>query len=64
MSSAAKPAGSQKQTGACMPGSLSYERSGEALYRAQSLPAEPVRPSWGEMPMVAVLASWPFGVSA
>merc|ERR1719443_1818866 len=59
-----KPRGSQKPTGGCTPSSLSKALSGEAVYNDQSPHADPVRPSWKNMPMIAIIASRPFAISA
>jgi len=59
-----KPRGSQKPTGACTPSSLSKARRGEAVYKAQSPQAEPVRPSWKNIPMIATIANRPLAISA
>jgi len=62
--SAVNPAGSQKPTGSWTPSSLSKARSGEPVYSAQSPHAEPVRPSWKNMPMIATMARRPLAISA
>merc|ERR1719245_1190125 len=58
------PTGSQKPTGSCTPSSLSKARRGEPVYLAQSPQALPVRPSWKNMPMMAIIASLPLAISA
>merc|ERR1719240_2354095 len=62
--SAVKPAGSQKPTGSCTPSSFSKALNGEAVYSAQSPHAEPVSPSWKNIPMMAIIASLPLASSA
>jgi len=62
--SAVNPAGSQKPTGSCTPSSLSKARNGEPVYRAQSPHADPVRPSWKNIPMIAIIARRPLAISA
>merc|ERR1719203_2332619 len=59
-----KPTGSQKPTGACTPSSSSKALSGESVYRAQSPHADPVRPSWKNIPMIAIIARRPLAISA
>merc|ERR550534_2277930 len=59
-----RPKGSQKPTGACTPSSLSNARSGDAVYSDQSPHAEPVRPSWKNMPLIAIVASRQCAISA
>ncbi len=62
LSSAVRPAGSQKPTGSCMPSSGSGERGGEPVYGAQSTHAWPVRPAWRDMRMVARAATRPCAI--
>jgi hypothetical protein len=47
-----------------MPSSFSNVRRGEAVKRAQSPQAEPVRLSWKNMLMIALMARQPFAISA
>jgi hypothetical protein len=61
---AARPTGSKTQAGACAPSTFSTARSGEAVRRARSPHAEPARPAWMNMPMITIMARWPFTVSA
>ena len=39
-------------------------RSGESVYNAQTPQAEPVRPTWKNMPLMAMIASLPLAISA
>merc|ERR1711933_140672 len=40
------------------------QRRGESVYNSQSPQALPVRPSWKNMPMMAIMARRPFAISA
>ncbi len=61
---AARPAGSQTQTGACAPSTFSTVRSSEAVCTARSPQAEPARRAWMNMPMITIMARRPLTVSA
>jgi len=46
------------------PGLILPLRKGESVYRAQSPQAEPVSPSWKNIPMMAIIARRPLASSA
>merc|ERR1712203_869440 len=57
------PIGSQNPKGACTPSSDSKARRGDASYKAQLPHALPVRPSWKNMPIIAIIARRPLAIS-
>jgi len=59
-----RPTAVPEADGGRLPCLVPWARRGESVYKAQSSQAEPVRPTWKNMPMMAVTADLPLAISA